>query len=99
MTNMNTFEFIASEDGNIALFIYARELAHNHPVFRFFNAQKKAELYRCGEDMVILEPIEPKIAERLLQMTELLVCEVLPAENEGELEITAAYRADVVIER
>jgi len=99
MTDTGIFEFITSENGDIALFIHAREAEHNHPVFRFFASLHKAELYRCGEDMVIIEPIEDKIAERLLQTTKLLVCEVLPAENEGELEITAAYRAAIVIER
>lgn len=95
MAMQNLFQFVPCEGGELALFIYAREGKIERPVLRLMSDEHKMELYRSGEDMVELTIQDEALFTRLKSKNKLLVCEVLPAEHEDEIEITKTYLVDI----
>jgi hypothetical protein len=97
MTMENIFQFMLSEEGEPALFIYARESQPNEPLLHLMPKEHKANLYRNGQDIITLNLDDAKIIENLKNKQKLLVCEVLPAENANEVEIIKTYLVDITI--
>lgn len=97
MDNRNMFQFVPTEDGELVLFIYAREGMQNRPVLRLVPQEHKIEFYRSGEDAFNLNEIDETIMAKLEHKKNILVCEVLPAENAGEVEISNSYLIDISI--
>ena len=95
MAMQNLFQFVPCEGGELALFIYAREGKIERPVLRLMSDAHKMELYRSGEDMVTLAIADEALFTQVKNKNKLLVCEVLPAENEGEVEILQTYLVDI----
>ena len=94
MPDMLSYQFLTAEDGHIVLLIYAREGVVDRPVLHLSENQT-AELYRNGEDEIVLNGISGDIWQRLQTLATLLVCEVLPAENEDEVEIINSYHTEI----
>lgn len=95
MAMQNLFQFVPCEGGELALFIYAREGKIERPVLRLLPDEQKMELYRSGEDMVALKVEDEALFTQLKSKKKLLVCEVLPAEHEDEVEIVKTYLVDI----
>lgn len=95
MSLPNIYQFVPSEDGEFALFIYAREGNPDRPLLRLMPNEQKMELYLSGQDMLPLNIDNQKIFEHLQNKKNILICEVLPAENENEIEIIRSYLVDI----
>jgi hypothetical protein len=95
MDNRNTFQFVPTEDNNLVLFIYAREGEANRPLARLLPGKNTIEFYRSGDDAFELKPIDDSIFANLEIQKKLLVCEILPAEHENEVEICNSYVAEI----
>lgn len=95
MDNRNMFQFVPTEDGELVLFIYAREGEADRPLARLLPEKKTIEFYRSGEDAFELKPIDNSIFANLETKKNLLVCEILPAEHENEVEICNSYVAEI----
>lgn len=95
MDNRNTFQFVPTEEDNLVLFIYAREGAADKPLARLLPDKNTIEFYRSGEDAFELKPIDANIFANLKTKKTLLVCEVLPAEHENEVEICNSYVTEI----
>lgn len=95
MALQNLYQFVASEDGDLALFIYAREGKAEKPLLRLLPDERKMELYRNGEDMIMLTVADAALFAQAESKDKLLVCEVLPAEKEDEVEIVKTYLVDI----
>ncbi len=96
MPDMNTFQFLITDEKDVALLIYAREGRAERPLVRLFRNEQKVEIYRNEEDELTLEQVDDSVFVNLNGKNNLLICEVLPAENEGEIEVIDSYRADIV---
>jgi len=81
MADMNTFDFMISEDNEVMLVIYARETDPVGPAVR---------------DALTLQEVGPEIFNSLHDKEKLLVCEIAPTDNPDETEIVYAYEATIV---
>lgn len=97
MDNRNMFQFVPTEDDELVLFIYAREGMQDRPVLRLIPQEHRIEFYRSGEDVFNLNEIDETTMAKLEHKKNILVCEVLPAENTGEVEISNSYLIDISI--
>ena len=97
MDNRNMFQFVPTEDGELVLFIYAREGMQDRPVIRLVTQEHRIEFYRNEKDAFNLNEIDETIMAKLEHKKNILVCEVLPAENAGEVEISNSYLIDISI--
>jgi len=96
MPDMNTFEFLITEEDDVALLLYAREGKADRALVRLFRNEQKVEFYRNEEDELTLENVDDNVFVSLAGKKQLLVCEVLPAENDDELEIIDSYMSEIV---
>ena len=96
MPEINTFQFLVTEDNEVALLLYAREGRADRPLVRLFRNEQKVEIFRNADDELTLEQVDDNIFVCLNGKNQLLICEVLPAENEDELEIIDSYHAEIV---
>lgn len=94
--DVNTYDFLISDENEVMLLLYARDIAPEEPVVRLNPEQKIIELYRRRNDAFTLENIEDKIFEILKNETKLLVCEIYPTPNLDETEIVYTYEATIV---
>jgi hypothetical protein len=60
-----------------------------------FRNEQKIEIYRSGDDELTLEQVDDNIFVLLNGKHNFMVCEVLPAENEGEVEIIDSYFIEI----
>lgn len=94
--DVNTFDFLISEDNDVLLVIYARDIEPNEPIVRLNPEQKTVELYRRKNDAFTLESVDEEVFNLLSREEKLLVCEILPTENPEETEIVYTYEATIV---
>ncbi|MBQ8671204.1 MAG: hypothetical protein IJ525_01650 [Alphaproteobacteria bacterium] len=96
MADMNTFDFMISEDNEVMLVIYARETEPVGPAVRLIAKEQVVELYRNGADALTLQEVGAEIFNNLHDKEKLLVCEIAPTDNPDETEIVYAYEATIV---
>ena len=96
MADMNTFDFVVSENNEIMLIIYARETEPVGPAIRLIANEKVVELYRNGADALTLQNVNADVFTNLSDKKTVLVCEIAPADNPEETEIIYAYEAQIV---
>jgi hypothetical protein len=96
MANLNSFDFMVTEESGVILLMYARDSAPDDPAVQLFPEQHKINIYRTDDEALSLEDVEDNIFTNLQGQTTLLVCELSPTENEGENEIVYTYEADIV---
>jgi len=94
--DVNTFDFLISEDNDVLLVIYARDIEPSEPIVRLNPEQKTVELYRRKNDAFTLESVDEEVFNLLSREEKLLVCEILPTENPEETEIVYTYEATIV---
>ena len=94
--DVNTYDFLISDENEVMLLLYARDIAPEEPVVRLNPEQKSIELYRRRDDAFTLENIEDQVFELLNGEDNLLVCEIYPTENPDETEIVYTYEAIIV---
>ena len=94
--DVNTFDFMISEENEVMLVIYARDIAPEDPIARLDPENKKVELYRRKNDAFSLENVSDDVFELLKDEDNLLVCEIMPTENPDETEIVYTYEATLV---
>ncbi len=94
MPDMLSYQFLTAEDGHLVLLIYAREGVVDRPILHL-SEEQTAELYRNGEDEIALNGIAADVWQRLQTLKNLLVCEVIPAENADEVEIINSYLVEI----
>ncbi len=92
----NTFDFLISDEDEIMLILYARDIAPEQPAVRLNPTDRTIELYRRIDDAFTLENVENDVFELLKNNETLLVCEILPTENEDETEIVYTYNAPII---
>lgn len=92
----NTFDFLISEENEVMLIIYARDIAPEDPIVRLNPEQKNVELYRRRNDAFTLESVSDDVFAILKNEEKLLVCEILPTEDPDETEIVYTYEALIV---
>lgn len=92
----NTYDFLVSDKDEVMLILYARDIAPEQPAVRLDPETKTIELYRRVDDAFTLENVEDDIFELLNEADTLLVCEILPMENEDETEIVYTYKAPII---
>ncbi|MBR6356497.1 MAG: hypothetical protein IKR92_06560 [Alphaproteobacteria bacterium] len=92
----NTFEFLISDEDEIMLLLYARDIAPEQPAVRLSPEDKTIELYRRVDDAFTLEKVEDEVFELLKDAETLLVCEILPMEETEETEIVYTYNATII---
>jgi hypothetical protein len=95
MPDMNMFQFLVSDENEVVLLLYAREGHADRPLARLFRNEQKIEIYRSGDDELTLEQVDDNIFVLLNGKHNFMVCEVLPAENEGEVEIIDSYFIEI----
>ena len=61
MPDMNTFEFLITEEDDVALLLYAREGKADRALVRLFRNEQKVEFYRNEEDELTLENVEDNV--------------------------------------
>ena len=91
----NLFQFVPSEDGKFALFIYAREGKAEKPQLHLLPDEHKMVLRRRDSENINLEIDDETLFAKIKGSKKLLVCEVLPAEHEDEVEIITTYLVDI----
>jgi hypothetical protein len=94
--DVNTFDFMISEENEVMLVIYARDIAPEDPIARLDPENKTVELYRRKNDAFSLENVSDDVFELLKDEDNLLVCEIMPTENPDETEIVYTYEATLV---
>ena len=94
--DINTYDFLISDENEVMLLLYARDIAPDTPAVRLDPEAKTIELYRRRDDAFTLENIEPQIFELLATETNLLVCEIYPTSNPDETEIVYTYEAAII---
>lgn len=94
--DVNTFDFMISEENEVMLVLYARDIAPENPIVRLNPEAKTIELYRLKNDAFTLENVDEEVFELLKNAENLLVCEILPTENPDETEIVYTYEATIV---
>lgn len=92
----NTFDFLISDEDEIMLILYARDIAPEQPAVRLNPEEKTIELYRRVDDAFTLENVEDDVFELLKNEETLLVCEILPIEDTDETEIVYTYNAPII---
>lgn len=94
--DVNTFDFMISEENEVMLVIYARDIAPEDPIAHLDPEHKTVELYRRKNDAFTLENVDEEVFELLKKEDNLLVCEILPTDNPDETEIIYTYEATLV---
>lgn len=94
--DVNTFDFMISEENEVMLVIFARDIAPEDPIARLDPEHKTVELYRRKNDAFTLENVDDEVFELLKKEDNLLVCEILPTDNPDETEIIYTYEATLV---
>ena len=92
----NTFDFLVSDENEVLLLLYARDIAPEAPIVRLNAEQNNIELYRRVNDAFTLEHVENEVFDILKNEKELLVCEIMPTDNPDETEIVYTYKAQIV---
>ena len=90
--DVNTFDFMISEENEVMLVIFARDIAPED----LDPEHKTVELYRRKNDAFTLENVDDEVFELLKKEDNLLVCEILPTDNPDETEIIYTYEATLV---
>ena len=91
----NTFDFLISDENEVLLLLYARDIAPEDAVVKLNPEQKNIELYRRINDAFTLENVESDVFDILKNETQLLICEILPTSNPDETEIVYTYYAQI----
>ena len=94
--DVNKYDFLISDENEVMLLLYARDIAPEEPVVRLNPEQKTIELYRRRDDAFTLENIEDQIFTLLQNEEKLLVCEIYPTANPDETEIVYTYEATII---
>ena len=94
--DINTFDFLISEENEVMLILYARDIAPEDPIVRLNPENNTIELYRMKNDAFTLEKVDNEDFELLKNEKNLLVCEILPTENPDETEIVYTYEAIII---
>ncbi|MBQ7632631.1 MAG: hypothetical protein IJS88_00770 [Alphaproteobacteria bacterium] len=94
--DINTFDFLISEENEVMLILYARDIAPEDPIVRLNPENNTIELYRMKNDAFTLEKVDNEVFELLKNEKNLLVCEILPTENPDETEIVYTYEAIII---
>lgn len=94
--DVNKYDFLISDENEVMLLLYARDIAPEEPVVRLSSEQKTIELYRRRDDAFTLENVEDQIFTLLKDEPNLLVCEIYPTDNPDETEIVYTYEATIV---
>ncbi len=94
--DINTFDFLISEENEVMLILYARDIAPEDPIVHLNPENNTIELYRMKNDAFTLEKVDNEVFELLKNEKNLLVCEILPTENPDETEIVYTYEAIII---
>ena len=94
--NTDGYNFLISDENEVLLVLYARDIAPEQPAARLNPEQQIIELYRRKDDAFTLENVENEVFESLKDADNLLVCEILPTANSDETEIVYTYEAPLV---
>jgi len=94
--NTDGYNFLISDENEVLLVLYARDIAPEQPAVRLNPAQNIIELYRRVDDAFTLENVENEVFENLQEAENLLVCEILPIANSDETEIVYTYEAPII---
>ena len=97
MADLDTFDFIITDQGDVMLIIYARETEpHLRPVVRLNPTEHLIEFYRTDTEAMTLENVSDDVFKNLKDKDSLLVCEINPDSNGNpeEAEIVYAYEAE-----
>ena len=92
----NTFSFLISDKNEIMLIVYARDIEPEQPAVRLNPQERYVELHRRIDDAFLLENVDSEVFELLQNQESLLVCEIMPTDNEDETEIVYAYQAQII---
>ena len=92
----NTFSFLISDENEVMLILYARDIEPEQPAVRLNPAEKNIELYRRINDAFTLEKVEDEVFRLLKDEESLLVCEILPTDDPDETEIVYTYNAIII---
>lgn len=96
MPDMNTFDFMITEEDDVLLLLYARETAPDRPAVQLRPEEHIVNLFRNDDEALSLEGVEDAVFENLKEESTLLVCELAPTDNEDENEIVYTYEADII---
>ncbi|MCQ2735069.1 MAG: hypothetical protein MJ212_03875 [Alphaproteobacteria bacterium] len=97
MADVDTFDFIITDHGDVMLIIYARETEpHPRPVVRLNPSEHLIEFYRTDTESMTLENVSDDVFKNLDDKDSLLVCEINPkdSDNQEEAEIVYTYEAE-----
>ena len=92
----NSYSFLISDENEVMLIIYARDIEPEQPAVRLNPEEKNIELYRRINDAFTLEKVEDDVFELLKDEDNLLVCEILPTPDPDETEIVYTYEAPII---
>lgn len=92
----NTYSFLISEENEVMLIIYARDIEPEQPAVRLNPEEHNVELYRRVNDAFTLENVEDEVFTLLKDEENLLVCEILPTPDPDETEIVYTYEAPII---
>lgn len=99
MADLNIFDFMITDEGEVMLVLYARDIPpHENPGAVLYPEDHIIELYRSDTEAMTLENVSDDVFKNLENETELLVCEINPndADNAEEAEIVYAYNAEII---
>lgn len=96
MSDNDVYDFLISDQKEVFLIMRARDTEPDNPAVVLDEKTKTVELYRSITEQYTLENVDAEVFELLKNETNLLVCEILPTENEDETEIVYTYQALIV---
>ena len=99
MPDLNTFDFMITDEGDVMLVMYARDIEpHENPAVILYPDDHVIEFYRSDTEAMTLEEVDDDVFKNLENEPTLLVCEINPddSENPEEAEIVYAYEAEII---
>ncbi|MBO6281062.1 MAG: hypothetical protein J6N49_00875 [Alphaproteobacteria bacterium] len=99
MPDMNIFDFMITDLGEVMLILYARDTPpHENPGVILDPENHIIEFFRTDTEAMTLEEVSDDVFKNLENEDTLLVCEINPddSENPEEAEIVYAYNAEIV---
>ena len=99
MPDMNIFDFMITDLGEVMLILYARDTPpHENPGVILDPENHIIEFFRTDTEAMTLEEVSDDVFKNLENEDNLMVCEINPndSENPEEAEIVYAYNAEIV---